>query len=116
MTLDGLISGISLYKSRITNKKLNFGSSFNSSNTDSLAIAGKANKALKILITAFTLTGVFELDLIALSDSAFLISGLEEASTVLISIPHNFEISLAYTSLITELFILFTMGIAKAAA
>ena len=78
-----------------------------------MAIAGKASKALKILMTAFTLTGVFELDLIALSDSSFLISGLEGRSMVLISMPHNFEISLAYTSLITELFILFTRGIAK---
>ena len=57
------MSGFCLYKSKITNKKSNFGLSFNSSKRGSFAIAGKANKALKILITAFTRTGVFELEL-----------------------------------------------------
>ena len=70
--LDGLISGVCVYKSRITNKKLNLGSSFNSLNIGSWAIAGKASKALKILITALTLTGILAFDRIDSSDSNFL--------------------------------------------
>jgi hypothetical protein len=54
-----------LYKSKIKNKKLNLGSTFNSSNNFSLAIDGKAKIELKMLMTAFTLIGVFELALIA---------------------------------------------------
>ena len=87
------MSGFCLYKSKITNKKSNFGLSFNSSKRGSFAIAGKANKALKILITAFTRTGVFELELATLSVSC-LIAGLGDTSMVLISMPHNFETSL----------------------
>ena len=57
-------------------------------------MVGNANKALKILITALTLTGVLELDLIRRSESS-LAEGLEGASMLLISMPHNFETSLA---------------------
>ena len=47
------MSGVCLYKSKIKNKKLNLGSTFNSSNNFSLVIEGKAKIELKMLMTAF---------------------------------------------------------------
>ena len=67
---------------------------FNWSKMGSFAMAGKDNNALKIFITAFTLTGMFALDLTLLFKSCR-IDPLVGTSMVLTSMPHNFETSLA---------------------